>query len=377
MTAPSPCLLVTGATGFLGGAVAAELLNTPHWDSARFMVRAASREEGAGRIRAVLTRFEVAPAALARVRPEQIVLGDLRSTAAMFADPVSHATLASVKRVINCGAVATFSNHPQLWPVNVDGTFAFAKQLCETAQLDRFVHVGTAMCIGPDVPSPVPEDFTPPAPIRHLVPYTETKIVIEERFKKELPQLPLVQARPTIIVGHSTQGTRPSSSIYWVFRTAQLLEKFTCALTDQIDVVPVDWVARALIELAMKPELKYRFYHLSAGPQAASTFAELDVAMAKGRGVPPLGAKYHQASYAELAAMRGEYQARLGPCNPRIMQRAIKLYGVFAALNVTFRNEHMLDEGIPPPPPFARYADVCAATAESSTISEQMVADFK
>ena len=130
MTAPSPCLLVTGATGFLGGAVAAELINTPHWDSARFMVRAASREEGAGRIRAVLTRFEVAPAALARVRPEQIVLGDLRSTAAMFADPVSHATLASVKRVINCGAVATFSNHPQLWPVNVDGTFEIGRASC-------------------------------------------------------------------------------------------------------------------------------------------------------------------------------------------------------------------------------------------------------
>ena len=377
MTASSPHLLVTGATGFLGGAVAAELITSPHWDSARFMVRAASREEGAERMRAVLTRFEVPAASLARVRPAQIILGDLRSTDAMFADPVAHAELAAIKRVINCGAVATFSNHPQLWPVNVDGTFAFAKALCDTATLERFVHVGTAMCIGPDVPSPVPEDFRPAGPIRHLVPYTETKIVIEEKFKTDLPQLPLVQARPTIIVGHSTQGTRPSSSIYWVFRAAQLLEKFTCAITDQIDVVPVDWVARALIELAMKPSLKYRFYHLSSGPQAASTFAELDVAMAKGRGVAPLGARYRQATYEELAAMRGEYQARLGPCNPRIMQRAIKLYGVFAALNVTFRNEHMLDEGIPPPPPFAAYADVCAATAESSSIAQQMVADFK
>ena len=372
-----PRLLVTGATGFLGGAIAAELVVSPHWAITRFLVRASDRAQGVERIRAALTRFEVAAADLARVSEDQIILGDFRDIDAMFADPANLAQLQTITHVINGAAIATFSNHPQLWPINVEGTFNFARRLSETARLVRFVHIGTAMCVGPDAPVPVPEDYVPPTTIRHLVPYTETKVVIEERFKRELPNLPLIQARPTIVVGHSRLGTRPSTSIYWVFRTAQLLEKFTCALTDRIDVVPVDWTARTLVELALKPTLKYRFYHLSAGPQAASTFAELDVAMAKGRGVAPLGAKYRQVSYEELAAMRGEYQARLGPCNPRIMQRAIKLYGVFAALNITFRNDHLIDEGIAPPPPFAQYADVCAATAESSTIAEQMVADFK
>jgi len=75
--------------------------------------------------------------------------------------------------------------------------------------------------------------------------------------------------------------------------------------------------------------------------------------------------------------MSGEYNTRLGPCHPRIMQRAIRLYGTFAALNMTFRNDHLLDEGIAPPPPFAAYADLCAATSEGLTIAEQMMADFK
>ncbi len=370
-------LLVTGATGFLGGAITAELVVSPHWTSTHFLVRADDRRQGVERIRAALIRFEVDASDLARVTEDQIILGDFRDVDALFADPANLAQLKAITHVINGAAIATFSNHPQLWPINVEGTFNFARKLSETARLQRFVHIGTAMCVGPDAPVPVPEDYTPPATIRHLVPYTETKVVIEERFKRELPNLPLVQARPTIVVGHSRLGTRPSTSIYWVFRTAQLLEKFTCALTDRIDVVPVDWTARTLIALALKPTLKHHFYHLSAGPQAASTFAELDVAMARGRGVAPLGAKYRQATYEELAAMRGEYQARLGPCNPRIMQRAIKLYGVFAALNITFRNDHLIDEGIAPPPPFAQYADVCAATAEASTIAEQMVADFK
>ncbi len=376
MPPPPLRLLVTGGTGFLGGAIAAELAASPHWDATRFLVRAASREEGCARMRATLARFEVAPALIERMRPEQILLGDLCDPEAIFAG-AQMAELAAVTHVINSGAIATFSNHPLLWPVNVDGTFAFVKRLTETARLQRFVHVGTAMCVGPDAPNPVPEDWQPSAPIRHLVPYTETKVVIEERFKTELPQLPLVQARPTIVVGHSRLGTRPSASIYWVFRTAQLLECFTVAPTDRIDVVPVDWTAYALVALATKPTLKHRFYHLAAGPEHASIFSELDIAMARGRGTEPVLPRYRQATLDELSAMRGEYQARLGPCHPRIMERAIRLYGQFAALNMTFRNEHLVSEGIAPPPPFASYAAVCAATSESSTIAEQMLADFK
>ena len=327
-------------------------------------------------MRDTLARFEVAPGLIERMRPEQIILGDFRDPDAIFAGPQS-AELAAVTHVINSGAIATFSNHPLLWPVNVDGTFAFVKRLMETAHLQRFVHVGTAMCVGPDAPNPVPEDWQPSTPIRHLVPYTETKVVIEERFKTELPQLPLVQARPTIVVGHSRLGTRPSASIYWVFRAAQLLERFTVAPDDRIDVVPVDWTASALVALATKPVLQHRFYHLAAGPEHASIFSELDIAMARGRGTLPVLARYRQATLDQLSAMRGEYQTRLGPCHPRVMERAIRLYGQFAALNMTFRNEHLVSEGIAPPPPFADYAAVCAATSESSTIAEQMLADFK
>jgi nucleoside-diphosphate-sugar epimerase len=366
-------LLITGATGFLGGAIAAELIGRAEWPAVRLQVRAASREEGAARMHETLSRFEVGESALARITPSQIILGDLRDPLAMCADP----QMAAITHVINSAAVATFSNNPQLWPINVEGTFAFARRLTELAKLERFVHVGTAMCVGPDAPVPVPEDYAAPAPIRHLVPYTGTKIEIERRLREELPQLPLVQARPTIVVGHTRLGTRPSGSIYWVFRTAQLLERFTVPPDGRIDVVPADWVAQALITLALKPALKYRFYHLSAGPTHASTFTELDAAMARGRGVEPIMPRYRQATLEELDAMSGQYQARLGPCHPRIMQRAIRLYGSFAALNMTFRNEHLLDEGIAPPPPFASYAAVCAATSEGVTIADQMMSDFK
>ena len=378
MTSFSGCLLLTGGTGFLGGAIAAELIATPVWERTLLLVRAPSKAAACERVRAALGKFELPAELLEKVREEQIILGDFRQAAAIFEDPAQAALLAGVTHVINSAAIATFANHPALWPVNVMGTFEFARLLHQTAKLKRFTHIGTAMCQGLNVPNPAPEDFAPAEAPHHLVPYTETKIVIEQKIRAELPDLPFVAVRPTILVGHSTLGTRPSGSIYWVFRTAQLLGKFTCALTDKIDVVPVDWAARAIIHIALKDRLAHTLYHASAGPHHASTFAELDIAMAKGRGVPPLGDKYRQASYEELAAMRDQYREKLGASlNPRIMQRAIKLYGVFAALNITFRNERLLAEGFTPPPPFAAYADICAITSEGSAIADQMTSDFK
>ena len=372
-------LLVTGGTGFLGGAIVASLLATPLWSRVRLLVRAASQQEGAIRVVDNLLRFELPQAQLDAVRPEQILLGDFRDAEAIFA----HADLSRITHVINSAAIATFSNHPGLWPINVDGTFRFVQRLHQVAKLQRFVHIGTAMSIGADAPSPVVEGYVPgPTPL-HLVPYTRTKIAIEDKIRAELPTLPFVAARPSIVVGHSRLGTRPSGSIFWVFRIAQLLGRFTCALDDHIDVVPVDWTADALIHLTLKPTLAHSLYHLSAGPDYASNFSALDVALARGRSkalgrpVAPLGAAYSQASYEELAAMREHYEEKLGPCNPRIMQRAIKLYGVFAALDITFHNKRMLAEGVPPPPRFGDYADLCAQTSESTPIAEQMVADFK
>ena len=366
-------LLLTGGTGFLGGAIAAELIATPAWERTLLLVRAPSKSAGRERVVESLAKFELPAEVLARVREEQIILGDFKQAAAIFSDPL----LAEVTHVINSAAIATFANHPSLWPINVDGTFEFARRLHQVARLKRFVQIGTAMCMGLDVPNPVPEDYVPTAPPRHLVPYTETKLFIEQKIRAELPDLPFVVVRPTIIVGHSKLGTRPSGSIFWVFRTAHLLGKWTCALSDHVDVVPVDWAAQAIVHIALKDKLAHTLYHASAGPKHASTFGELDVAMARGRGVAPLGDSYRQADFEELAAMRDQYREKLGPCNPRIMQRAIKLYGVFAALNVTFRNERLLAEGFSPPPPFAAYADLCAATSEGEPIAEQMTADFK
>lgn len=367
-------ILLTGATGFLGGAILARFIELGLADSLLLLVRAPSAEEGATRVRDNLAGFGLPAETLAKaIDPARIILGDLQGVDAFAADP----RLESVTRVVNSAALATFSNNPNLWPINVDGTLAFARRMAKVPGLERFLHVGTAMCCGTGLESPIVESWDHGRPDNQLVPYTESKLEAERRMRAELPDLPLVVARPSIIIGHSQLGCAPSGSIYWIFRVARALERYTCALSDRVDVISVDDAAKALVDLALKPTLAHDLYHVSAGLGAVSTFGEIEQGMAAGLGEESIAPRYQQVSHRQLNALGATIEERIGACNRRLMMRAIRLYGAFAELDYVFDNQRLLAEGIALPRPFADYVRVCATSTANIPIPEQMAWDFK
>jgi nucleoside-diphosphate-sugar epimerase len=366
-------ILITGATGFLGGAIVADLLGRGLGASLLLQVRAADAAAGLGRIRGTLRNFQVPEADIATLSESLIVCGDLEHPDRFLADGRLH----SVTHVINSAALATFSNNPKLWPINVDGTFAFAKRMAGVKSLKRFVHIGTAMSCGPGLASPIAESWELPPPEEHLVPYTATKAEIEMRMHRELPGLPLVVVRPSIVVGHTKLGCAPSGSIFWVFRMAQELERFTCALDEKIDVVPVDYCAQIITELAMRPEIAHDLYHISAGTGHSCTFGEIDIALARAKGIEPVGARYQVVREEDMASLAEDFRAKCGPCNRRLIVRALRLYGGFARLNYLFDNRRLLAEGLPPTPRMSDFIDVCTKSSMHVNIQDQMHWDFK
>ncbi|MDH1010175.1 cationic peptide resistance protein CprA [Pseudomonas nicosulfuronedens] len=367
-------MLLTGATGFLGGSVAAHLIADGHGPALLFLVRAEFPEQGLERLRDNLRLHCVPETELKSLQESQILCGDLLDTVWMYGE---RARLMRVEQVINCAAVASFSKNPSIWPVNVEGTFAFAKLLCQSRNLKRFLHVGTAMCCGPQRESPVRESWDFPDSEEQLVDYTASKAEIERRMREELPSLPLVVARPSIVVGHRELGCRASGSIFWVFRMGFALESFTCGLDEQIDVIPVDYCAEALVALALKPTLNHSLYHISAGHGSACTFGEIDQAYADARGEAPVGQRYRKVSSDDLRELAGSFESRIGKANPRLVLRALRLYSGFADLNYLFDNQRLLDEGIAAPPRFTDYVDVCVQSSRDVSIPAQMQWDFK
>ena len=349
----------------------ARLLETPLWENSSFLVRGATAEAGAERLRETLRKFAVEEAEIAKLRVDQVICGDLADVQSFENDP----RLGSVDVVINSAAVTSFGKHPQIWPVNSEGTAAFAAAVHKHGRLQRFVQVGTAMAVGPRPENPVLEIAEPGVDVRHLVDYTASKIEGERRLRA-LPGLPLVVTRPSIVVGHTKLGCAPSGSIYWVFRMGMKMRAFMCPLDAHIDVIPVDYAADALIHLALKPALAHDLYHISAGPLGSCSFREIDHAVAPVMKRLPIS-DFQHLPYDGFVAMQGQFKEFFGPCNRRLMLLAIKLYGGFAGLGMVFENSRLLAEGVRPAPRFDSYAALCQRTSAGISIADQMLPDFK
>jgi nucleoside-diphosphate-sugar epimerase len=340
-----------------------------------FLVRAADPEAGVKRLRSNLRALGATDADLSQLHPRQILVCDLDALSGIAGDPRLH----RVAQLIHCAALATFSEHPALYQVNVDSTLALGGLMHGRAAFKRFLYVGTAMACGAQMnrSRPVAEQRRL-STLRqtHLVPYTHSKALAETLLAARYPDLPLVIARPSIIVGHTRLGCLPSQSIFWVLLVWRLLGVGTAALEDRIDVVPVDWCAGAIVDLALKESLSQSVFHLSAGADSSRTFRQIDKALSaagwgSGDGV------YEYIDPAEMDRLSPLIRQRVPDCNPRLLIRALKLYGGFARLAYVFDNRHLAAEGIGVSPPLTSYLDRCVASTRSIPIVTQMRYDFK
>jgi nucleoside-diphosphate-sugar epimerase len=378
-----PAILITGATGFLGGALAAELLKTPQWSEVVLLVRAEDAAHAYQRALRSLARFTSDIEVLGRLRQEQVIVGDFTNPESFYADP----RLATVKRVVHCAALTSFGANGRAFTTNVDGTLRFVHHLRQVAAIERFLHVSTAMICGDGAGDLVQEDQFPSSRVNHLVNYTESKAEAERLLRLTLPGFPLVVVRPSIIVGHTRLGCEPSGSIYWTFRMADALGMITCAPDARMDVIPVDYAAQALQHLLLKTRLAHRTYHISAGVESCCTWREIAAAFAETRAQACLVAAggegdvlpepgYRTVEFSEIAARRGEFSTLFGECHQKFMLKAAALYAGFAELDTVFDTSRLRMEGVPSAPRFTDYLAVCESTSAAQTIAEQGLVDF-
>ncbi len=364
-------ILLTGATGLIGGAVLHHALVSGDGHTWRCLVRAPDAEAGRRRVAARLARFTNAGSAQALARRVEIVAGDV--TRADFDDDPA---LDDVTHVLHLAADTSWKADRRVHRTNHDGTLALARRAARMRELRRFLHVGTAMICGGDSAPVVMERDYPQAAARHIVSYTASKARAETSLRDTLPDLPLVVARPSIVVGHTALGARPSSSILWALRAADRLRLLPCDPEVAADIVPADWTAAALHGLLFKPALVHDLYHLSAGEAGGSRWSALARAF---EAADPAGSprvmrscdftREHDLVKARFAACFG-----LDGAVKLAMLRAFHAYARFWTLGVAFDNARLLAEGFPAPPSLPDYLAVCEAT--SGDVVEQFADDL-
>jgi nucleoside-diphosphate-sugar epimerase len=387
---PTPTILLTGATGFIGGATLAHLLESRPECRVLLLARDRGSQSAADRVRSSLARFVGLEQAAARLRSCEVISADLANPSSLGISQLDEAThvihLASekklaAKRLDDVTHVLHLASNTNLRSVrgvrhtNVLGALMLAHRMRRAPKLQRFLYVGTAYICGENSERLVREDMYPRLRARHFTEYTASKAECEMLLESTAPELPLVVARPSVVVGHTRLGCVPSASIFWFYRTCDLLRRLTCPLDSRDDAVPVDWVAAALVFLLFKPALRHRRYHVSAGEGSSVTWEEIAAVFARCYGERPEN-PYSVVDIPTILGERERIHALCGPGDVDHILTALPIFYRFMEINAEiFDNTRLLDEGMLPPPELTSYLHLCASQPSNRSVYDQMLDD--
>lgn len=362
MTSGAATLLLTGATGFVGGALLAEIFRS----GAPFRPILLSRgADSAARLRASLY-LHLGPAAAEALAKCTLIQGDLRSLESATSVPWGE-----ISHVVHAAANTSFRSRNDVFATNVGGTVALLHKLRFARRLVRFLYVGTAYQCGSEAGPLIVEDDTPGADAPHLVEYTRSKARAEAALAEHAADLPIVIARPSVVAGHSALGLRLSASIFWYYRALATLNFAPFPPERRKDLVPVDHVAKALLFLLGRPSLAHRAYHISAGSTAES-WTRIAAALATAYGIrhktPP-----RLADDALLLERKSDILRACQAPDNGVLLSALSAFFTFGRYRAeVFDCGRLLAEGFPAPPAFSSYVARCAAEPGGRTIFEEL-----
>jgi len=246
---------VTGATGFIGRHLVEQLLGTRDGD-----IHVAVRESSRPRLERLLRHWRAGD----RVHP---VVADLTQPALGVGPQWAERHAGTVKHFFHLAALYDMTAAPERnHDLNVGGTQQ-ALALATALRCTTFHHMSSIAVAG-DHAGPYDETMFDVGQ-RLPTAYHRTKYE-SERVVREQSELPWRVYRPAIVVGHSETGAIDKvDGPYYFFpllkRLRDLLPQWLPLVgldLGDTNIVPVDYVVRALDHLAHKPGLDGRAFHL-------------------------------------------------------------------------------------------------------------------
>lgn len=288
--------VVTGGTGFIGRRVITRILSRDTGAEVWVLVRRES-----------LTRFErLAQDWDERVKP---LVGDLTAADLGLTD-TDIAELGDVAHVVHCAAIYDMTvGESEQRAANVDGTRAVIEL---ARRLDATLHHVSSIAVAGNHRGVFTEDDFDVA--QDLpTPYHQTKFEAE-LLVRSTPGLRYRVYRPAVVVGDSQTGEmdKIDGPYYFFGILAALagLPKFTPMMlpdSGRTNVVPVDYVADAMVALMHAEDKDGETFHLTA----PKTIGLRDIyrGVAGEAGLPPLRGSLPRATAAPVLRARGRVKA--------------------------------------------------------------------
>ena len=348
-------IFLTGSTGYLGSYLATGLFRG-HRDSLNLLVRARNQQEARERLWQSLQLHMEFPEFQEHIASRaRIFLGDLTNAKFGLSDDEYHALAESTDSLIHCAASLNRKSERQCLNVNLRGTLEVI-QLARRAQdhhgLRRFSHVSTVAVAGTRQDEVVLEDTAIDWARSDYDPYARTKKFCEHMVHQLLPDVQRTIFRPAIVLGDSRRPETTQFDMVQAFSLFASLAVLPLRPTDRIDIVPADYVGKAIVAIHQKPSPSYPRYHLSSGI-SSQTYREITDALAQAAGgwrptyLPSLG-----RPFSGTVNWLSHKKSNLGHG-----ASLLKVFWPYLVWNTVFDNSRVMEElGGEAPAKFATYA---------------------
>jgi thioester reductase-like protein len=279
-------IFLTGSSGYLGSYIAAGLL-TGHSEEVNLLVRAKSEQEARERLWSSLQLHFEFPEFLEYVHSRvRIFRGDLTNERFGLSDDDYHELVDTTGSLIHCAASLNRKSEKQCLNVNLRGTLEVI-QLARRAQnrngLRRYSHVSTVAVAGMRKDEVVTEDAAIDWSRSDYDPYARTKKFCEHMANQLLPDVPRTIFRPAIVLGDSRRPETSQFDMVQAFDVLARMPVLPLRPHDRIDIVPANYVGKAIVAIHQKDAPAHGIYHLSSGT-GSQTYQELTDALAQAGG---------------------------------------------------------------------------------------------
>jgi thioester reductase-like protein len=276
-------IFLTGSSGYLGSYIAAGLL-TGHTEKLNLLVRAKTEQEARERLWTSLQLHLEFPEFLEYVHSRvRIFRGDLTNERFGLSDDDYHELVDTTGSLIHCAASLNRKSEKQCLNVNLRGTLEVI-QLARRAQnrngLRRYSHVSTVAVAGMRKDEVVTEDAAIDWSRSDYDPYARTKKFCEHMANQLLPDVPRTIFRPAIVLGDSRRPETSQFDMVQAFDVLARMPVLPLRPHDRIDIVPANYVGKAIVTIHQKDEPAHGIYHLSSGT-GSQTYQELTDALAQ------------------------------------------------------------------------------------------------
>jgi dTDP-4-dehydrorhamnose reductase len=325
-------LLLTGATGLIGGALLARLLEETGLPIF-CVVRSSARSGPLERLRQRLG--EIVDAHRHRLHA---LGGDVTRPLLGLAAADRERVLSNVHVVLHCAAQTSFVKHEECRATNILGLQHLLELLRGAARKPLLVYYGSAAASGAHSDAVLTEEGYVDAAGPHHVEYTRTKAFAEELLATERA-CEVVILRPSMVIPDVHITPRTARESIWPVVLMGECRAVPVRGGAQFDAVPRSYVVDYTLRIAFGAR-RHSVYHLTAGPALAPTWCGI-LAAARPQG----------PATALLDPQTPEWRrARAGLSRREIFYvRRLRHYLPFMNQNVTFDCARLHREFGPPP----------------------------